>query len=69
MNLLIMAILIGWQALLFKIAIAVVIAWGVCALIQWWGWIPPQPVKIIATVLFSILLIYWLFELFNMLVT
>jgi len=68
MNLLIATMQQGWQPLLFKVAIACVIAWGIWALIQWTEWVIPQPVKILFLVLFSILLIYWLFELFNMLV-
>lgn len=58
----------GWQGILLKVAIACVIAWGVWQLILWSGWTIPRPIVIIFTCLFCILVIYWLFELFNALV-
>lgn len=58
----------GWQGILLKIAIACIVAWGIWQLIIWSGWTIPRPIVIIFTCLLCILVIYWLFELFNALV-
>jgi hypothetical protein len=55
----------GLEGLLFKVAIACVIVWGIWALIKWMGWIIPEPVRIVGICLICIVLIYWLFEIFN----
>lgn len=55
----------GWQGILLKIAIACVVIWAINALIEWSGWAIPRPIQIIAIALFCILIIFWLFELFN----
>lgn len=58
----------GPLGILFKIAIAVVIVWGVWELIKWGEWSIPRPLIIVFTVLACILVIYWLFELFQALI-
>lgn len=58
----------GPLGLLFKIAIACVIIWGIWALLQWLGWTIPRPVQIIAICVISIIIIYWLFELLMMII-
>lgn len=50
------------------VAIACVIAWGIFALVRWSGWPIPEPVKIVATVLFCIFLILLCFKVFAMLI-
>lgn len=54
--------------LLFAIAVVCVILWAAFALLAWAEIVPPTPVRIIAIALVSILIIYWLFELFGMLI-
>lgn len=58
----------GWQGILLKVAIVCVVMWGINELIKWTGWVIPRPIMIIAICLACILVIYWLFELFNALV-
>jgi len=58
----------GWIGLLFKVAVVCIVCWGVWELIKWTGWPIPRPVIIIATCLVAILLIYWLIQLFQMLI-
>lgn len=58
----------GPFGLLFKIAIACVIAWGIWRLIVWLGWPIPEPVRIIFICVVSIIIIYWLFELLMMVI-
>lgn len=58
----------GWQGILLKIAIVCVVLWAINELIKWAGWPIPRPIQIIAIALACILVIYWLFELFNALV-
>lgn len=53
----------GALGLLFKIAIACVIFWGIKALLDWAGVAIPRPVWILVICLVCIVLIYWLFEL------
>lgn len=60
-----MAFTQGWLGVFFKIAIACVLVWGVVALIRSTEIVIPQPVVIVFTVLFCILVIFWLFELFQ----
>lgn len=70
MNLITLAVFtgfVGWEALLFKIAVVCIVFWGITRLVAWAGWPIPEPVKIIAVCLLAILLIYWLFQLFVML--
>ncbi len=55
----------GWQGILLKIAIACVVLWGIQQLILWSGWTIPRPIVILVICLACILVIYWLFELFN----
>ena len=57
----------GWMGLLFKIAVICIVFWGISELIKWAGWPIPRPVIIVAICLFAVLLIYWLFQLFGML--
>lgn len=57
----------GFEILLFKVAVAVVVIWALYALLKWSGLIIPQPVWIILSALAAILLIYWAFQLFEML--
>jgi hypothetical protein len=58
----------GPLGLMFKIAIACVIIWGIYELVKWLGWTIPRPVQIIAIVVISIIIIYWLFELLMMVI-
>lgn len=68
MNLLTVIVAGGLLALLFKVAIACVIIWGIFALLSWAGVVIPQPIRIILICLGSLLAIYWLFELFGNLI-
>ena len=70
MNTLILSVIAfpgGALGLLFKVAIACVVLWGIFALLKWSGIAIPEPVRIIFICLCCILVIYWLFELFGML--
>jgi hypothetical protein len=58
----------GPLGLLFKIAIACVIVWGIYAIIKWLGWPIIEPVRIIFIVIVSIVILYWLFELLMMVI-
>ena len=58
----------GALGILFKVAIACIVIWGIIALVKWSGIIIPEPARIIFIVLACILLIYWLFELFQSLI-
>jgi hypothetical protein len=53
----------GVIGILFKIALLCVVAWGVVALVKWTGWTILEPVRIIAIVVFAIIILYFLYEL------
>ena len=55
----------GLEGLLFKVAVACVVIWGIYELVKWMGWTIPRPVQIILICLVCILLIYWAFEIFE----
>jgi hypothetical protein len=55
----------GLVGLLIKVAIACVVIWAIWALLQWAGIAIPRPVQIILIALFCILLIYWVYEIFQ----
>lgn len=68
MTILLYAMFSGALGLLFKVAIACVIIWAIYALLQWAGITIPRPIQIIFIALVCILIIYWLFELFGLLI-
>ena len=57
----------GWIGLLFKIAVVCIVAAAIYKIVLWTEWPIPQPVWIVAGALIAILIIYWLIQLFQML--
>jgi len=52
-------------SLFVYVAIAVLVVWGVIALVKWSGWVIPQPVWIVLTVLGGIFLIVMIARFFG----
>lgn len=50
------------------VAIACVVAWGIVAFVKWLQWPIPEPVRIVAIVLFCIFMILLMFRVFNSLI-
>lgn len=58
----------GLLGLLLKVAIACVVIWAIWALLKWLEIEIPRPIQIIIIALACILIIYWLFQIFEALI-